>query len=157
MSQSWKAHERVTVKYIEKRVEVRIFTRLTPLSMKLGSESQPMKLTWAFMSRWSCMKMWRTEMDSQVCRGESFNFDISIGLVTLIPQILIHDAEFQLIRHKRVIHPALCTTHNSNCKNILNVSFPGNDIIKDMLMLVTWVYSRNLVNFPPLPNGTANN
>ena len=67
------------------------------------------------------------------------------------------DAKFQLATNEHMVRLALGTPHNSNCVNILKVSFPGNNIIKDMLRFGSWVYPSNLVNFLLLNNGVVNN
>ena len=68
--------ERVTAKYIEKRVRARMSPCSTLLSMEIGSETKSLKITWAFMSRWRCMdkltnwvcRRWSTEQSYWLCR-----------------------------------------------------------------------------------------
>ena len=55
-----------------------------------------------------------------------------------------------------MISPTLSTLHDSNCPNILEVSFPGDDIIKDMPMFGPRVCLSNFVNFLQLKNDVAN-
>lgn len=58
VSQSWKAYEYTTAKYIENSVGAGISPYLTPLSTAISSESSPLKVTRAFILRCSSLSMW---------------------------------------------------------------------------------------------------